>query len=232
MEICGHTRRWPAAIVFDLDGTLVDSAADIASALNDLLAGERLPVCSVEETVGFIGGGIWSLVERAFGASGGLSGRDLSRLVARYSELYSGSLTAQTREYIGVSRLLRQLRASGIRLGLCTNKEQSLAEAIASDLSLDGFFDVIVGGYPGRPQKPSPFPLLHAISLLGVAPDQTVMVGDSIGDIRCADAAGVAFLGVSFGYSRPSLRSLGAKVVIDCFSEFDAGCQALQGNIR
>lgn len=232
MDITGQTARWPAAIVFDLDGTLVDSAADIAAALNSLLAAERLPACSVEETIGLVGGGISSLVERAFKARGSLSGRDLSRLVARYSELYRGSLTAHTREYTGVSRLLRRLRASGIQLALCTNKDQSLAETIASDLSLGEFFDVVVGGNPGRPQKPSPLPLLHAISLLGVRPNQTIMVGDSIADIRCADAAGVAFLGVSFGYSRPPLRDLGAKVVIDCFSEFDAACQALRGDIR
>ena len=232
MDIASQTCRWPAAIVFDLDGTLVDSAPDIALALNRLLAAERLPACSVEETVGFVGGGIASLVEQAFKARGSLSGRDLSRLVARYSELYGGALTAQTREYAGVSHLLRRLRSSGIQLGLCTNKEQSLAERIVSDLALDGFFNVIVGGVADRIQKPSPIPLLHTISLLGVTPDQAVMVGDSIADIRCAEAAGVAFLGVSFGYSRPPLRDLGAKVVIDCFSEFDAACQASRGNFR
>lgn len=232
MDVLDQTGRWPAAIVFDLDGTLVDSAADIASALNKLLAAERLPACSIEETVGLVGGGISSLVERAFGARGGLSGRDLSCLVALYSELYGLALTAQTREYAGVSRLLHRLHIAGIPLGLCTNKEQQLAERIVSDLALGEFFTVIVGGYPDRPQKPSPLPLLHAISLLGVRPDQAIMVGDSIADIRCAEAAGVTFLGVSFGYSHLPLRDLGAKVVIDCFSKFDAACQALRGNFR
>lgn len=227
------TKVWPSTVVFDLDGTLVDSAEDIAESLNQLLAIERLPPFSLGEAVDFIGDGISVLIARAFSARGRNPDADeFTRLLSTFRTIYGGRLTQRTRTYSGVVELVAALSAKGVTLAVCTNKEESLAQGIIDGLGLSDCFAVVVGGMPERPRKPSPLPLLEALVRLGAKPRDAIMVGDSAVDMNCARNAGVAFVGVTFGYSRPPITRLGAQVTIDSYSEFPAACELLRSTLR
>lgn len=228
----GWKRGWPSTVIFDLDGTLVDSAGDIAESLNQLLATRCLSPFSLEEVIDFIGDGISALIKRALSARGCHPNADeLSTLLSMFRTIYGGRLTKLTKTYTGVVELVSGLSSNGIALGVCTNKEENLAQGIIDGLSLRDRFAVVVGGMPARPRKPSPLPLLETLSRLGANPQDAIMVGDSSADVHCARNAGVAFVGVTFGYSRTPITSLGARIAIDSYSDFGAACDALR-NVR
>lgn len=224
-------KDWPSTIVFDLDGTLVDSAGDIVAALNELLLTKELSPFSIREVVDLIGDGIAALLIKAFSARGRPpDGEALELLVASFRSIYGKNLVSSTTPYAGVVDLLRSLSDKGIALGVCTNKEENFACNIVDRLGLGGRFAVVVGGTPGRPPKPSPLPLLETIARLGGNARDAIMVGDSVVDIGCAKNAGVAFLGVTFGYSRTPLTSLGAGIAIDSYVDFPAACDRLRND--
>jgi phosphoglycolate phosphatase len=220
--------NWPSAVIFDLDGTLVDSSVDLTSSLNQLLAERQSAPFSRLETIGFVGGGIALLVERALRARRiDPSPEELAAAVDRYKAIYAGRLTEATRLYDGALEVLMALQARGVRTAVCTNKTEALAHGIIEGLGFGDRLDVIIGGQPGRPLKPSPAPLLDALAQLGVAADDAIMVGDSSADVKCAKAAGVAVVCVSFGFSSVPVRELGADAVIDSYEAFDNACREL-----
>lgn len=220
---------WPSAVVFDLDGTLVDSAGDLAAALNDLLAAEQLAPFSLEEVTGFIGDGITALVQRAFMARGLLvEAGELSAYVVRFKQIYGLRATDLTRPYSGVPELIANLRKRGIAVGICTNKEEGLAQKIVDALGLGSQLNVVVGALPNRPAKPSPVSLLEAVASLGASRAEAIMVGDSAIDMHCARNAGIPFIGVTFGYSRPPMAELSADVTIESYRDFEAACEFLR----
>lgn len=224
-----RTSNWPSAVVFDLDGTLVDSAGDIANALNELLASEQLAPFSLEEVIRFIGDGITVLVQRAYIARDvTLGAEELSAHVAQFKKLYGSRATDLTRPYSGVPELISNLRKRGIAVGICTNKEQGLAQKIIDALGLSNQLDVVVGSRPNRPAKPSPVSLLETVASLGVSHEEAIMVGDSAIDMRCARYAGIPFIGVTFGYSNPPMSELSADVAIESYQDFDAACDFLR----
>jgi phosphoglycolate phosphatase len=226
-------KNWPSTIVFDLDGTLVDSAGDIAAALNGLLSTRGLLPFSTAEVIDFIGDGITVSLTKAFTARGCPPGTDeLPALVATFHSIYGNGLANLTTPYAGVVDLLSSLNSKGIALGVCTNKEEDLARAIITRLGLSDCFAVVVGATDSRPPKPSPLPLLEAIERLGGNPQDAIMVGDSVVDVNCAKNAGVAFVGVTFGYSRIPLTSLGAQIAIDRYSDLAAACDSLRDGCR
>jgi phosphoglycolate phosphatase len=216
-------------VVFDLDGTLVDSAGDIAAALNELLARWGLAPFSTGEVIDFIGDGIKALLTKALSARGCPPGTgELSDLVASFQSIYRNGLINSTTLYGGALELIASLSSNGVALGICTNKDEDFALGIVDGLGLRDRFAVVVGGAPGRPAKPSPVPLLEAIARLGGDPQDAIMVGDSVVDLNCARNAGVAFIGVTFGYSRSPLASLGTAIAIDSYSDFAAACDRLR----
>ena len=220
---------WPAAVVFDLDGTLVDSAVDIAASLNDLLAERRLEPYPVDQAVTFVGCGIRALVDRAFSVRGcSLDAQRLSTLVAEYRAVYRWRSTETTKAYAGAMDALSTLRLHGTRVGICTNKDEDIACRIIDAVGLRNYVDAVVGGITGRPAKPSPIPLLETITRLGASPADSIMVGDSATDIHCARNANVPFIGVTFGYSDPPMSQLGADATIDSYAEFEGACKLLQ----
>lgn len=222
---------WPSAVIFDLDGTLVDSAGDITTALNELLTISRLGPYSVKEVIRFIGNGMTALVERAFETRGKhLLPGELSAHVAVFRSLYSGRLVNSTRAYAGAAAAITRLREQGVSTAICTNKEESLACSMVSALGLRDQFAAIVGGSPNRSPKPSPEPLIEAIARLGACRDDVLMVGDSEADVRCARAAGVKVICVSFGYSRVPVHELGADGIIDSYDELETSCRRLRAN--
>jgi phosphoglycolate phosphatase len=212
-----------AAVIFDLDGTLVDSLGDITVSINAVLSAKYLAPFSTEAIRKFIGDGVDALVERAFYARGVVFSTDeLQTAIARYESIYGARLTVSTKVYAGVLDVISELKTQGVGIGVCTNKTEDKAIDIITGLHLTDYVDIVVGARKGRPPKPSPLPLTEALKYFGVTPADAVMVGDSDVDVKCARAAEVAMIGVSFGYSNVPMRKLDPDVTIESYAEFMA----------
>jgi phosphoglycolate phosphatase len=194
------------AVLFDLDGTMLDTAADITCALSRALAEQGLPSLARNEVTELIGRGVPALIKRVlerFGAAA--KAADATQLLDRFHHHYErlhhcGEI--QTRVYPGVARGLAELHALGLKLAVVTNKPRSMAVALLARLCLDHWIALVVGGDSGLPRKPHPQPLLRACELLGVLPAHVLMVGDSHIDVLAARAAGVAaVICVPYGYN-------------------------------
>jgi phosphoglycolate phosphatase len=204
---------WPDAVVFDLDGTLIDSAADIANALNRALSKRGLAPFTVEKVKEMVGGGVPKLVERALLAHG-VSRIGLLPLATDFIHFYRENLTTHTSLYEGARELLERFKEEGRKLGLCTNKQHDLTVETLKQLDIAQYFSAVVGERFGRPRKPDPAPLRNVLNILGASAEKAVMVGDSAADAGCAKAAGVPCVLVNFGYSRIDAESLGGDAVV------------------
>jgi len=189
------------AAIFDLDGTLVDSAPDITHAINRLLAGRGAPPQEVSFVETFIGEGARALVAKLYAALS-LSAADLDREVASYLAYYRDRPVTDSRLYFDAAEALRALQAAGVRLGVCTNKQQELAEVVLDRFGLLNRMSVVVGADTTPYSKPDPRPLLHALDALGAEAKDAVFVGDSQIDLACARAAGVPCRIVDWGTGR------------------------------
>jgi phosphoglycolate phosphatase len=205
------------AVVFDLDGTLVETAADIHAVLAEVLAEAGLAAPPLSEVRGMIGDGARALVERALAAVGRPARpAAVDRLHGRFRERYAEVPCRFSRLYPGARELLAGLRADGHRLGLCTNKPQSATEGLLEALTVHACFDAVLGGeaVPGV-RKPDPAHLAALLARLDVPPEAAVMVGDSRNDLLTARGLGVPCILVSFGYTGVPARDLGADGVVD-----------------
>ena len=210
----------PKAVVFDLDGTLVDSVPDIQAALNWLLARLGRREVARDEVVAMVGDGVPRLVERGLLATGGLPDGGPT---AAFTAHYEANATALTRPFPGAVAALTALRDAGCTLAVCTNKPAGATAEILGALDLAPFFAAVAGGdtVPGA-RKPDPRHLMHVLDQLGVAPGDAVMVGDSHNDVNVAKAAGVVTVAVTFGYAHGPVGELGADVLIDHFDDLVA----------
>ena len=206
------------AILFDLDGTLVDSVPDLAAAVNALLAELGRPALGLPQVTGMVGDGTSALVERALAASGA---RDtpLRAALDRFLALYEAEPTRLTRPYAGVPRVLDELAAAGWRLGVCTNKPERATRAVLAGLDLERFFRVVLGGDSGPTRKPDPGPLRAALERLGSAPGSAVMIGDHRNDVLAAQAAGMPVIFARYGYGAATLAGLEPDAAIERFTE-------------
>jgi len=203
-----------AALVFDLDGTLVDSADDIAEAVNRTLDELSLPRVSEATVRNWIGEGVRRLVSTALAHAG--SERSLDEVMPTFMRHYRDCLLRSPRLYDGVTEALQQLQAHGLPMAICTNKPSALVPPLLDHLGIAGYFAHIVGGDTLPQRKPDAEPLLHAAHLLGQAPAQCLMVGDSATDLGAANAAGMPIVLVRYGYPRDlDLESADAVAVID-----------------
>lgn len=193
------------AIVFDLDGTLIDSAPDIAAAANRMLADFGLAPLPEARLRGFIGHGIPDLVRRVIGARG-LDPAIHARMNERMRAQYAARPVAMTRPYPGVYACLDALVAEGHELGICTNKYRSLTMQILDALDLTRFFGVVVGGDTMAVGKPDPAPLHMAFDRLGG--ERLLFVGDSEVDAETAAAAGIGFALFTKGYRKAAVETL------------------------
>lgn len=194
----------PRLVMFDLDGTLVDSAADIAVALNRALADLGLPSVGEAQVRLWVGRGASRLVHCALEhlppvaeAREGLHERLLARFMARYQE----DVCTLSTVYPGVRELLAACRAQGIRLACVTNKPYAPARELLAALDLLAFFDLLLGGDSLPHKKPHPGALLHCLRHFEVAPAEALMVGDSRNDVEAAQAAGVKVVALPWGYN-------------------------------
>ncbi len=217
------------AVLFDLDGTLIDSAPDLAAALNRLLAGEGRRELSLGEVVAMIGDGAPKLIERAFAATGdGVEGRRLEALRAAFLADYEANGAVLTRPYPGVVETLERLTGEGLRLGLCTNKPGRATRAVLAELGLAGHFGAVLGGDElDGVRKPDPRHLLALLELLGAGPERAAMVGDSENDVAAARAAGLPVIVVAFGYAHAPPGELGAEAVIERFTQLPEALRRL-----
>lgn len=187
-----------AAVLFDLDGTLVDSLGDIAASTNICLAAAGLPTHSEEAVRGFIGHGIGVLVERALGPNATLPRID--SLLAAIRAHYHAHSTERTRPFPGIPALLETLAARGIPLAVVSNKPHDMTEHIVRELLPEVRFGFVTGERAEVPRKPDPTGILLACATLGVAPSAAVYVGDTPVDIEAARAAGVRSIAVTWGF--------------------------------
>lgn len=212
----GGGTGWPRAILFDLDGTLIDSAPDLRASVNILLAGLGRPQLTLPRVRSMIGAGIPKLVERALAATGEpAEGEEFGRLVMEMMEIYASHLTVFTTLMPGARDAIEAALESGALLGVVTNKPQRPTEAILDHFRLAGDMAVVIGGDAGPPKKPAPDILLAALDRLGIDPGQALMVGDSAADVAAARAAGISVSVVRNGYATMPADELGADLVID-----------------
>jgi phosphoglycolate phosphatase len=206
-----------SALVFDLDGTLVDSLPALAATLATTLGEIGAPALPSETVRSMIGDGITALVARALAASG-LPASLLSERLARFLALYEAAPDGLTRPYPGVVETLRALQAAGRRLAVCTNKPQRATLAVLRGTGLDGFFASVVGGDVLAVKKPDPAHLIAALDGIGATLDDAIMIGDNEHDVAMAKAAGVPVILVRYGYHRVPLSTLAADIQIDAFA--------------
>ncbi|MGO3127567.1 MAG: phosphoglycolate phosphatase [Luteimonas sp.] len=208
---------WPV-VLFDLDGTLVDSASDIAAAVNRLLA--ELGHAQVDEATvrSWIGDGARQLITSALRHAGDT--QTVDAVMPRFLRHYEDCLLLDPRLYPGVESTLQALQTAGVRMAVCTNKPAQFVPPLLAALGLDGYFDAVLGAGDLPERKPHPLPLLHLAQGFGVDITQCLMVGDSAADAGAAIAAGAPLVLVGYGYRRDfDLQGCGARAVIERFDQ-------------
>jgi len=213
-------------LLFDLDGTLVDSVPDLTLALNQVLGEHGYKPLTPAEVAPMVGDGVPALVERAFAARGGGIAEAASALL-RYIAVYEANATNLTRPYPGVPETLAFLRNRGYRTAVCTNKLQQASETVLSGLGLVGLFDGVAGGDRYKVKKPDKGHLLGLIAELGGDAQRAVMIGDSENDAAAAHAAALPLIIMSYGYARTDPAMLGADAVLAFFSELPSALERL-----
>jgi phosphoglycolate phosphatase len=209
------------AALLDLDGTLLDTAPDIAAAANAMLAGQGLPALPASRVREFIGQGIPRLVERCLQASGPpLACARLEPALRSFGAHYTRLNGTASRPFPGVVEALERLRAAGLRLACVTNKATAFTLPLLEKAGLAPFFDAVVTGEQAGARKPHPAPFLAACERVGVAPKEAAVVGDSANDALAGRAAGCRVILVSYGYSEGrDVRTLDADAVAATFGE-------------
>ena len=211
------SRASAAAIVFDFDGTLVDSAPSMTRALNDMALRRDIPPVDVESVRRWVSLGGEAILQGALGPN--------IDPLADLDEL-RGLLRAQTADpadlYSGVTETLAALKEAGYRLAVCTNKREDIAIPYSSGIGIAQYFDVIVGGAPGRRLKPDPELAHMALERLGAGQSSAIFVGDSEIDAETAKSIGIPFVLVTFGYPHGEITEIVADARIDRFDELVA----------
>ena len=201
-------------IIFDLDGTLVDSSTDIAHAINYALAGMNVPPITVQETISIIGEGITRLFERIIGKN--KIPADKEMLIKRFLDYYSVHLVDNTPVYPGVRETLEAL--SGYPKAVISNKREDLSSRVLELLGMRKYFDLVVGSDTTAERKPSPVPIQYVLSRFEAKPEEAIIVGDSNYDIEAGKAAGITTIAVTYGY-RPLKLLKRADYIIDTMPE-------------
>ena len=202
-------------MIFDLDGTLLDTIGDLAVACNTALALRGLPQHAYEEYRRFVGNGIMRLVERAL-PEPLRSPENIALTRADFIAYYTDRIDTYTRPYEGIPELLHELRRRGVKLAVASNKFQAGTAKLVGRFFPDIRFEAVLGQREGIPLKPDPAAVEEILTLTGIARERTVFVGDSGIDILTARAAGVRSIGVSWGFrDRTELEETGADRIVD-----------------
>ncbi len=218
--------RFPFDVVaFDLDGTLADTAPDLAAALNHVLGELGRPGVEPESVRHLIGHGGRALLRLGLAATGEASEALVELGYPLFLDHYGAHICDRTAAYEGLEAALDELAAAGAALAVCTNKAEALTAKLLAALGWERRFAAVVGGDTLAVRKPDPAPLLEAIARAGGG--RAAFVGDSIVDAETARAAGVRFVAVSFGFSDRPVEALGADAVIHAYGELAAALRRL-----
>ncbi len=210
------------AVLFDLDGTLVDSVPDVRWSLNQALAAEGRAEVSIDQVKDYVGQGARQLAERALRDTGGmLDDAQHKRLLDGFLNTYRDNPVQFTTVFPGVFEALSRLQARGIKLAICTNKPDVTTWPVLRTLGFDTIFPVVLCGDKARKQKPDGAHVTQTAEMLGVDPADCIMVGDSENDILAAHDANVPSVCVTFGYCHMPLEELKPTRVIDHFDALD-----------
>ncbi len=211
------------AVLFDLDGTLVDTAEDLCGALNRALKSVGRPPVTVQQVRGMIGGGLPNLVMKGLEATGGrIQGARFDELVKNARADYEEHVADKSKPYPGVLEALRGLAQRGCKMGVCTNKPTAASKKLLAALGLSKYLTVVVGGDSLPVKKPHPQMARELLKILGdIEPEAAVLVGDSETDVKLARAAGLPVILVEGGYSEIAAKDLGADLVICGFPQLN-----------
>ncbi|MBB3591033.1 phosphoglycolate phosphatase [Rhizobium sp. BK529] len=209
-----------AIVVFDLDGTLLDTHVDLVESLNHTIAALKLEPVTYDDLTHLVGQGARVMIERACRLQGHpLTSKEVPDLVERFVAHYNANMPGHTQPYPGLIAAMDRLKASGYRLAVCTNKLEGLAAGLIEKLGLMHYFDAITGGDTFEYRKPDARHLTGTIERAGGDVSRAVMIGDSINDIAVAKNANVPSIAVPFGYSDVPVSSLDPDVIITHFDE-------------
>ena len=202
------------AVIFDLDGTLLDTLADIANSVNGVLVKRGLPQHEIDAYRDFVGEGVIHLITRALPV-GERDDATISEVAEEYRRAYSRNWNVSSRPYHGVIGMLQDLAARDVKLSVLSNKPDDFTKQCVAELLPDCTFDVVMGHHSGIPRKPDPAGAIQLAQELGVPPDHMLFVGDSGTDMKTAVGAGIFPLGVLWGFrSQEELQDNGAKLLI------------------
>ncbi len=224
----------PARILIcDLDGTLIDSAPDLTSAVGDLLAELDRPPLALAAVRHMVGDGIATLVERALIASGGVPDTSaMAGYVARYSAFYEERMTELTRPYPDAVETLTDLKGAGWRLAVCSNKPEGPCRNVLAALGMNDLFEMVAGGDTFPARKPDPAPLHGILDQLGATPGEAIMLGDSRNDVLAARAAGLPVIAIASGYGPVPPQDLNADVLIDTFADLPGALATVANRLK
>jgi phosphoglycolate phosphatase len=219
-----------SSVVFDLDGTLVDTAGDLAASLNHVLAAAGRAPVEPHTVRMLVGHGARVLLEHGFAETGDpLPPETISTHVTRFLAFYADNIAKESKLFPGAREALDRLAAARARLGVCTNKPEHLTLALLEALDLKRYFPAVLGADSLTVKKPDPRHFLETVKRLGGEAGRSIFVGDSPVDVATARAAGVPVIAVSFGYTPVPPEELGADALIAHFDELDAALLRLLG---
>ncbi len=220
------------AVVFDLDGTLIDSAPDVGAAVNRLLESRGRRGLDGDELRTMIGFGANTMLERAFAATGeSLAADRVEEAVAGYRDFYMGHLTDLTTVYPGVRETLHALAGDGVVMGICSNKPHGLVRRVLEALAMDRFFKALTGGDNVPHCKPDGRHVHLTLEMMGAGGKPAAMVGDSETDMAAGRNAGVAVIAVDYGYSHGPPQDLDADALIGHFGDLPATLERLAARL-
>ncbi len=214
-----------ATIVFDLDGTLVDTAPDLTNALNDVLTRRGHAPVSIEAIRDCVGRGARIMIEQSLERAG--AQEDVDEMLAEFLVHYEANIARESRPFPGALAQLESLAAQGATLAICTNKREYLSRRLLQELEIAHFFGAIAGRDTFPVAKPDPGHLTGVIALAGGSLERSVMIGDSNIDLRTARAASVPIVLVSFGYGPCPLDGLVPEAIIDHFDALEGRAAVL-----
>jgi phosphoglycolate phosphatase len=208
------------AIIFDLDGTLVETSDEIWRALNHVLETAGRATVPLDQALGYVGHGSRVLIERGFKATGApVKPEEMDGLIARFIAFYEDHIGETSRPYPGLVAFLERCAADGIKMGVCTNKFEGLSVKLLAALEMGRFFGAVIGPDTIGIRKPDPRPYREALKRMGAEGARSLMIGDSETDILTARNAGVPVIAVPFGYTPVPVESFKPDAVVERYDD-------------
>lgn len=219
-----------SALLFDLDGTIIDSAPDVCASVNRVLETMGRPPISVTDTKALVGFGARTLVEKTLEMTGKPgSQKDIEFLLSGFLESYRQNPSVYSSVFPGAREALERLETNGIKLGICTNKPEATCFPVLEAFDLQRYFPTVICGDTLDYRKPDPRHVFHTLDEMGAKQDDAAFIGDSEADIEAANNANLPSVLVTFGYCHVSFEKLGAGALIDHFDQLDEALSSIAG---